>query len=141
MLILFFFRNYLNYLNIEEGFNQKTRQRTSHRIGGQNPCRASCFALVFLKQTVCRDVDKSEFGTRLSIFHYCSWRVFSQYLLDYLNIHETIPGLYSRYFCLTPFVREYNNIFMQIPRSMKNRPIRNLIIYQLNQKNLMTLCV
>ena len=38
--------------HIEEGLNQKTRQRSSHRIGGQNPCRASFFAVVFLKQTV-----------------------------------------------------------------------------------------
>ena len=31
---------------------QKIRQRLSHRIGGQNPCHASCFELVFLKQMV-----------------------------------------------------------------------------------------
>ena len=37
---------------IDEGFNQKTRQRSSCRIGGQNPRCASCFAQVFLKQTV-----------------------------------------------------------------------------------------
>ena len=37
---------------IEEGLNQKTRQRASCRIGGQNPCLASCFAQVFLKQKV-----------------------------------------------------------------------------------------
>ena len=38
--------------NIEEGLIQKTRQRLWRRIGGQNPCRASRFALVFLKQMV-----------------------------------------------------------------------------------------
>ena len=37
---------------IEEGFIWKTRRRSSHRIGGQNPCRASCFVWVFLKQMV-----------------------------------------------------------------------------------------
>ena len=37
---------------IEEGLNQKTRQGLSHQIGGQNPCRASCFTSVILKQTV-----------------------------------------------------------------------------------------
>ena len=47
-----------------------------------------------MNQIYCRDVDKSEFGIRLSIFHYCSWWIFLQYLPDYLNIHETIPGLY-----------------------------------------------
>ena len=38
--------------NIEEGLNKKTRQRSSRRIGGQNPCCSSFFATVFLKQTV-----------------------------------------------------------------------------------------
>ena len=37
---------------IEEGLNQKTRQRSLRRIGGQNPCCSCCFALVFLKQMV-----------------------------------------------------------------------------------------
>ena len=40
------------HLVIEEGLNQKRRQRSSRRTGGQNPCRASCFAWVYLKQTV-----------------------------------------------------------------------------------------
>ena len=38
--------------SIEEGLNQKTRQRSSPLIGGQKPCRASCFASIFLKQRV-----------------------------------------------------------------------------------------
>ena len=37
---------------IEEEFIQKTRRRSSRRIGGHNPCRASCFVWVFLKQMV-----------------------------------------------------------------------------------------
>ena len=37
---------------IEEGLNKKTRHRLSHRIGGQNPCRASCFVSASVKQTV-----------------------------------------------------------------------------------------
>ena len=37
---------------IEEGLNKKTRQRSSRRIGGQDPCCSSFFATVFLKQTV-----------------------------------------------------------------------------------------
>ena len=40
------------HVPIEEGFNYKTRQRLLCRIGGQNPCRASCFSWVFLTQTV-----------------------------------------------------------------------------------------
>ena len=39
-------------LIIEEGFEQKTTQRSSCRIGVQNPGCASCFASVFLNQTV-----------------------------------------------------------------------------------------
>ena len=46
-----------------------------------------------------RDVDKTEFGLRLSIFHYCNWWIFLQYLPDYFNIHITIPGLYTVNFC------------------------------------------
>ena len=42
----------------------------------------------------CRDVDKSVFGIRLSIYHYCIWWIFLQYLPDNYNIHKTIPGLY-----------------------------------------------
>ena len=36
----------------EEGLNQKTRQRSLRLFGGQNTCRASCFASVQLEQTV-----------------------------------------------------------------------------------------
>ena len=38
--------------SIQEGLNQKTRERLSRRIGGQNPCCASCLASVYLKQTI-----------------------------------------------------------------------------------------
>ena len=31
---------------------RRQRRRSSHRIGGQNPCHASCFVWVFLKQMV-----------------------------------------------------------------------------------------
>ena len=41
-----------NIAFIEEGLNKKTRQRSLRRIEGQNPCPTSCFASVFLKQTV-----------------------------------------------------------------------------------------
>ena len=39
-----------NLLPIEEGLNEKTRQRSSSWIGAQNPSRASCFVSVFLKK-------------------------------------------------------------------------------------------
>ena len=48
---LFFF----SILGIEEGLNQKTRQRSSRRIGGQNPCRASCFACTVVQKLF--DID------------------------------------------------------------------------------------
>ena len=37
---------------IEEGLNSKARQRSLRLFGGQNPCRASCLASVYLEQPV-----------------------------------------------------------------------------------------
>ena len=42
----------IRWYYIEEGLNQKTRQRSLRLFGGQNSCSASCFASVYLEQTV-----------------------------------------------------------------------------------------
>ena len=69
---------------IEQGLIQKTRQRSSRRIGGQNPCRASCFASAFLKLTV-------EFN-RLPCRASCFASVFLKQLIEFNHLFQKDQG-------------------------------------------------